>query len=334
MKNFLHPGQLLAALFMFVLLSTPLVASALDDNFLIAFMARVLIYAIAACALNIALGFGGLVSLGHALFIGIGMYSVSLPAFYGISSGWTQLAICVGACVLVGAVTGQISLRTSGIAFIMITLAFAQMGYFVIVSLKQYGGDDGMSITLPSDFSGWQLSTPEDVFYASWLLLAVLVYWLARLRTSPFGMTLRGGRQNARRVGSVGLPLQRYQLTAYVLSAIFCGIAGMLLANLNAYASPSSMSWIVSGELIVMVVLGGMGTVFGPLLGAFAFLGIEEVLKAYTEHWMAVFGLVILAVAMLGKAGIMGWFNRISGGYGNAKAPVSHTALVAKGHAK
>jgi branched-chain amino acid transport system permease protein len=334
MKNFLHPPQLLPALFMLVLLSTPLVASALDDSFLIAFMARVLIYAIAACALNIALGFGGLVSLGHALFMGIGMYSVSLPAFYGISSGWTQLAICVGSCVLIGAITGQISLRTSGIAFIMITLAFAQMGYFVIVSLKQYGGDDGMSISVPSDFLGWQLSTPEDVFYASWLLLALLVYWLARLRTSPFGMTLRGGRQNARRVGSVGLPLQRYQLTAYVLSAIFCGIAGMLLANLNAYASPSSMSWIVSGELIVMVVLGGMGTVFGPLLGALAFLGIEEVLKAYTEHWMAVFGLVILAVAMLGKTGIMGWFSLIGGVQGSAKTPVSHTTLVAKGQAK
>lgn len=284
----------------------PTLAAMFSDDFVVAFLARVLIYAIAASALNIALGFGGLVSLGHALFIGIGMYSVALPAYYGITSGWIQLAICITTCVVVGGITGKISLRTSGIAFIMITLAFAQMGYFIIVSLKQYGGDDGMSILSASDFMGWQLSSPQDVFYAAWLLLFMMVYWTARLRVSPFGMALRAGRLNPRRVGSVGLPLQDYQLTAYVLSAVFCGFAGMLLANLNAYASPSSMSWMVSGELIVMVVLGGMGTVFGPVLGAIAFLGIEELLKAYTEHWMAVFGLFILAVAMLGKTGVVG----------------------------
>lgn len=306
MDKLLKPAQWLPAFLMLSLAAVPTVAATFSDDFVVAFLARVLIYAAAASALNIALGFGGLVSLGHALFIGIGMYSVALPAHYGITSGGIQLAICVVICVVIGAITGQISLRTSGIAFIMITLAFAQMGYFVIVSLKQYGGDDGMSVAAPSDFMGWQLAAPQDVFYAAWLLLCLLVYWVGRLRISPFGMTLRAGRQNSRRVASVGLALPRYQLTAYVLSAVFCGLAGMLLANLNAYASPSSMSWIVSGEIIVMVVLGGMGTVFGPVLGAFAFLGIEEVLKAYTEHWMAVFGLVILAVAMLGKTGIVG----------------------------
>ncbi|WP_349654579.1 branched-chain amino acid ABC transporter permease [Ramlibacter sp. 2FC] len=334
MNKFLRPAQLLPVILMLVLAAVPTVAAATNDNFLVAFVARVLIYAIAASALNIALGFGGLVSLGHALFIGIGMYSVSLPAYYGITSGWAQLGMCVVACVLVGGLTGQISLRTSGIAFIMITLAFAQMGYFVIVSLKQYGGDDGMSVPTPSEFFGWQLATPQDVFYAAWLLLALLVYWLTRLRNSPFGMTLRGGRQNDRRVASVGLPLQRYQLTAYVLSAVFCGIAGMLLANLNAYASPSSMSWMVSGELIVMVVLGGMGTVFGPVLGTLAFLGIEEVLKAYTEHWMAVFGLVILAVAMLGKTGIIGWFEKLGASLGGAKERSARSALAARGSAQ
>ena len=141
-------------------------------------------------------------------------------------------------------------------------------------------------------------------------LLAALTYWVWRLRSSPFGMTLRAGRQNARRVMSVGLALRNYQLTAYVLSAVLCGVAGILLANLNAYASPSSMSWMVSGELIVMVVLGGLGSVFGPLLGALTFFGVEELLKAYTEHWMALFGLAILAVAMLGRTGLMGWLER------------------------
>lgn len=312
MKNLLRPAQLIPVLLLLALAVLPPIAIGLDDNFWVAFFARVLVYAIAASALNIALGFGGLVSLGHALFIGIGMYSVSLPAYYGVSSGWVHLGICVLTCAAVGGLTGLISLRTSGIAFIMITLAFAQMGYFVIVSLKQYGGDDGMGITAASDFFGLQLNTPLAVYYCAWGLLAALTYWVMRLRASPFGMALRAGRQNARRVMSVGLALQRYQLAAYVLSAVLCGVAGMLLANLNAYASPSSMAWTVSGELIVMVVLGGLGSVFGPLLGALAFLGAEELLKAATEHWMAVFGLAILAVAMLGKPGLAGWLESLS----------------------
>lgn len=302
----------LPALLLVALVLVPALSTAIDDSFLVAFGARVLIYAIAACALNIALGFGGMVSLGHALFIGIGMYSVALPVHYGIDSGWVHLAVCVLACVVIGAVTGLVSLRTSGIAFIMITLAFAQMGYFVIVSLKQYGGDDGLGVTQASNFFGWTLGSPEAIFYCAWGLLLALTYWVMRLRKSPFGMVLRGGRQNARRINSVGLPLQRYQLTAYVLSAIPCGIAGMLLANLNAYASPSSMSWIVSGDLIVMVVMGGMGTVVGPVVGALAFMGLEEVIKAYTEHWMAVFGIVILVMAMFGKRGIVGWMSAVT----------------------
>lgn len=318
MKNLTRPAQLIPVLLLLALAVLPLISLALDDNFWVAFFSRVLIYAIAASALNIALGFGGLVSLGHALFIGIGMYSVSLPAHYGVSSGWVHLAVCVVVCAVVGGFTGLISLRTSGIAFIMITLAFAQMGYFVIVSLKQYGGDDGMGIAVASDFFGLQLNTPMAVYYCAWGVLVALTYWVMRLRGSPFGMVLRAGRQNARRVMSVGLALQRYQLAAYTLSAVFCGVAGMLLANLNAYASPSSMAWTVSGELIVMVVLGGLGSVFGPFLGALAFLGAEELLKAATEHWMAVFGLAILAVAMLGKTGLAGWLQRCSAKEGKA----------------
>lgn len=312
MTQTIKPAVLIPWMLLLALVLVPSVAAAYGDNFLVSFAARVLIYAIAASALNVALGFGGMVSLGHALFIGIGMYSVALPTFFGITSGFAQLAVCVAMCAVVSAATGLISLRTSGIAFIMITLAFAQMGYFVIVSLKQFGGDDGMSISAPSEFWGFDLGSPAAGYYAAWAVLVGLVYWLGRLRVSPFGMTLRAGRQNPRRVAAIGLPLQRYQLTAYVVSAVFCGVAGMLLANLNAYASPSSMSWMTSGELIVIVVLGGMGTVFGPALGALAFLGIEEVLKAYTEHWMAVFGLGILSVAMFGRVGIVGWLQSLA----------------------
>jgi branched-chain amino acid transport system permease protein len=307
MTLFKQPRHLIPVIFFLILALVPTIAVALDDNFLIAFLARVVIYAIAATALNIALGFGGLVSLGHALFIGLGMYSVALPAHMGITDGWIQLGICVLSCALVGAATGAISLRTTGIAFIMITLAFAQMGYFVIVSLKQFGGDDGMAVSAASDFFGFKLSTATSVYYCALSLLLVLTIWISKLRQSPFGMTLRAGRQNGRRVSSVGLALRRYQLAAYVLSAVVCGFAGMLLANLSAYASPSSMSWVISGDLIVMVVLGGMGTVLGPITGAFLFLGVEEILKAFTDNWMAIFGLLIVAIAMLGKAGVVGW---------------------------
>ncbi|WP_349606435.1 branched-chain amino acid ABC transporter permease [Cupriavidus sp. DF5525] len=289
-----------------VLVLLPFVAHALEQPFYVTFVARIIVYAIAATALNLALGYGGLVSLGHALFFGLGAYSVAIPAFYGIDSGWVHLAVCVVTCGLVGLVTGAINLRTTGIAFIMITLAFAQMGYFVFVSLKHYGGDDGTTILATSKFFGLDLGQPDTVYAFSLAVLALLIWWMARLRVAPFGMVLRGAKRNARRINAIGLPARQYQLSAYVLSAILCGIAGMLLANLNAFASPSTLSWMVSGDLIVMVVLGGIGTVYGALLGAFALLGLEEVIKLFTEHWMVVFGPLIVLMALLGKAGLVG----------------------------
>ncbi|MFS8977879.1 branched-chain amino acid ABC transporter permease [Cupriavidus necator] len=294
-----------------VLVLLPFVAHALEQPFYVTFVARIIVYAIAATALNLALGYGGMVSLGHALFFGLGAYSVAIPAFYGIDSGWVHLAVCVATCGLVGLATGAINLRTTGIAFIMITLAFAQMGYFVFVSLKHYGGDDGTTILATSKFFGLDLGQPDTVYGFALAVLALLTWWMARLRVAPFGMVLRGAKRNARRVNAIGLPARQYLLSAYVLSAILCGIAGMLLANLNAFASPSSLSWMVSGELIVMVVLGGIGTVYGALLGTFALLGLEEVIKLFTEHWMAVFGPIIVLVALLGKAGMVGFLEGI-----------------------
>jgi branched-chain amino acid transport system permease protein len=193
----------------------------------------------------------------------------------------------------------------------MITLAFGQMGYFVFVSLKHYGGDDGTTVSNTSKLLGFDFGSPHVVYVAALLVLALVTWWTARLRVSPFGMILRGTRQNARRVNAIGFQSKRYLLSAYVVSAVMTGIAGMLLANLNAFASPSTLSWIISGDLIVMVVMGGAGSVFGPLLGALAFLGIEEALKLWTEHWMAVFGPVIVLIALLGKSGIAGFLQSI-----------------------
>ncbi len=291
-----------------------------DQSFYVAFFARMIIYAIAALALNLALGYGGLISLGHALFFGLGAYSVALPSFYGIDSGWVHLLATVVACGIVGYITGAISLRTTGIGFIMITLAFAQMGYFLFVSLKQYGGDDGTSVSNTSHFFGLDLGNTYTVYIFAFVVLALATWWMARLRVAPFGMVLRGARQNARRVNAVGFPAGKYLLMSYVLSAILCGVAGLLLANLTAFASPSTLSWVVSGDLVVMVVLGGIGTVFGPLLGAIVFLGLEEIMKSITDHWMAIFGLAIVVIGLVGKAGLVGLLSS-RGGVRRGKAP-------------
>ncbi len=305
-------GTLVPLLIFLLFILVPVWGHFTDHNFYVAYFARVLIYAIAVVALNLALGFGGLVSLGHALFMGLGAYSVALPGFYGVDNGWVHLFFCLASCGLAGLITGAISLRTAGIGFIMITLAFAQMGYFLFVSLKQYGGDDGTSISNTSQFFGFNLGGVYEVYAVALLLLILATWWTARLRVSPFGMVLRGAKQNARRVRAVGFPSNYYLLVSYVLSAMLCGVAGLLLANLNAFASPSTLSWIISGDLVVMLVLGGLGTVFGPVLGALAFLGLEEILKMFTDHWLAVFGLVIVVIGLLGKAGIAGFLGSFS----------------------
>ena len=286
--------------------AVPFVATAVEQPFWISFFARILIYAIAASALNLALGYGGLVSFGHALFMGLGSYAVALPAFHGVANGWVHLGLCVGASALIALAVGAISLRTSGMAFIMITLAFAQMGYFALVSLKQYGGDDGLPVAATSRFGSLDLGSTLPLYAAALVVLALVTWWMARLRVAPFGMALRGARQNARRINAIGLEARRLQLVAFVISGAICGLSGMLLANLNAFASPSSLAWTVSGELIVMVVLGGIGTVAGPIIGALVFLGLEEVLKGLTEHWMVIFGPLIVLMALVGRRGIVG----------------------------
>jgi branched-chain amino acid transport system permease protein len=314
MQNFLRASLMLPLLLLAALALVPAIASAVGEPFYISFFARIVIYAIAATALNLALGYGGMVGFGHALFMGLGAYCVALPSFLGMTNGWLQLLLTVLVCAVAGLVTGAISLRTRGIAFIMITLAFSQMGYFIFVSLKQFGGDDGMSIAATSRFGGGiDLGSSAPLYYAAWCTLAALVLWMAKVRSAPFGMALRASRQNFTRVNALGFPAMRYQLLAYVISSVACGLSGFLLANLNAFASPGMMSWQISGELIVMVVLGGLGSVFGPLLGAMVFIGLEETLKIYTSHPMIVFGPVIVLVALSGKDGLIGalhWFDK------------------------
>lgn len=284
-----------------VLAALPFVAQALDEPFYVTFFARVLIYALAACALNIVLGFAGLVSFGHAMFVGLGCYAVGILSYYGISNGWIQLAVCISVCIIVAVLVGSVCLRTSGIGFIMITLAFSQMLYFLMVSLTIFGGDDGLNIYEPSNFGLFELSGSVEVYWATWVLLLVLSVFLYRLRTSPFGMVLQATHINPRRVDAFGYSVFRVQLSAYVLSGVITGLAGFLLANLTAFAVPNYISWHLSGELIVMIVIGGIGLVTGPIFGAIVFLLLEEILKGLTTHWMLIMGPIIVLIALAGR---------------------------------
>ena len=290
-----------------VLLLVPLYSRLADEPFAMTFTSRVLILALAAISLNLILGYGGMVSFGHALFMGLGAYAVGLLVQNGVTNGWVHLAVTVVVCALVGTVTGAISLRTTGVAFIMITLAFAQMFYYLFVSLKQYGGDDGLSISARSDFGAFTFASPVTLYYTALLLVLAAIVVMQRLVGARFGMVLRGCRINERRMKALGFPALRYKLSAYVLSCVLCGVAGLLYANLTGFASPAYLAWTVSGELIVIVVLGGMGTVFGPLVGSLVLLISEEILKALTDHWMMILGLLIVLVVLTARRGVYGY---------------------------
>ncbi|MPS81407.1 MAG: branched-chain amino acid ABC transporter permease [Achromobacter sp.] len=300
------PRVLVAGGLLLLLALLPVYAHWQGEPFLLALFGRVLVYAVAALALNLLLGFGGMVSFGHALYLGLGAYSVGVMSHYGIESGWLHLAGALGACAVVGLVSGYVVMRTSGIAFIMITLAFAQMFYFLATGLDGFGGDDGMSLFAGSDFGAFRLDTPLALYYAAFGVLLAVLALMHRLIHAPFGMVLRGCQANERRMRALGFPTLRYRLAAYVISAMICGVAGVLLANLTMYVSPSYLAWTTSGELIVMVVLGGIGTLFGPVVGALAFLLLEEGLKLLTGHWMLIMGLLIVGVVLVSRRGVYG----------------------------
>jgi branched-chain amino acid transport system permease protein len=300
----------------------PVVAALLGQSYYVTFATRVLVLAIAAVGLNVALGYGGMVSFGHALYVGLGAYVVAAMSEAGIQSGLAHLGTALAAGGLLAVLLGLVCLRTSGIAFIMITLAFSQMFYYVIVSLKRYGGDDGMSLPARSTLLGASLDSPVAFYYLVFAVLALALLFVASMARSRFGWVVRGSKLNARRMAALGYPVLRYRLAAYVLSALICVVAGVLLANLTRFASPSYLQWSLSGELIVMVVLGGMGTVLGPVFGAIALLVLEELLAnahlpmtfgadaMVRSHFMGLIGIFIVLMAMGTRHGLAGLANR------------------------
>ena len=301
------PRLLLWSVSVALLVALPPLVSWLGQPFYIDLVRRIMILAIAAVSLNLILGYGGMVSFGHAAYLGIGAYAVGILGVYGFTNGLLHWAVATGASALVALAIGAVSIRTSGIYFIMITLAFTQMLYYLGISLELFGGDDGMRLKSKSQFGGLvDLRDPVVFYYLSLVLMLGAVFLVHRIVNSRFGMVIQGARSNDRRMRAIGFPTYRYKLICFVIAGTICGLAGALLANHTDFISPAVMHWTRSGDLIVMAVLGGMGTVFGPVIGAVALLVLEEVLSGVTEYWQIIIGPIFLLVVLFARGGIDG----------------------------
>jgi len=323
MTGLLDLRSLVVAALLVLLAALPLYTGLTGNQFLLSVFTRIVVLAIAAVSLNLIMGYGGMVSFGHAAYIGIGGYAVGILASEGVTSGLVQLPVALAVSALFALAVGALSLRTRGVYFIMITLAFAQMIYYVAVGLSRYGGDDGLTIYRRSQLAGVLDLSNKTVFYyfcLAWLAATVVLVW--RLVNSRFGMVIRGARSNDRRMRAIGFPTFRYRLVCFVISGTLCGLSGALLANHTDFVSPAMMHWTRSGDLIVMVVLGGMGSLFGPLIGTVTLLVLEEALPVIIgllawpllgagaaragEYWQLVLGPLLLLIVLYARGGIDG----------------------------
>ena len=323
MTSCLTPRNTFVAVLLVLLALLPVYCSVTGNYFLMSLFTRILILGMAAVSLNLIMGFGGMVSFGHAAYLGIGGYVFGILAKEGINTGLIQWPLALIASGLFALAVGALCLRTRGVYFIMITLAFAQMIYYIAVSLNRYGADDGLTIYKRSQFGGLIDLSNKTVFY--YLCLAILmasIYLVWRLVNSRFGMVIQGSRSNDRRMRAIGFPTFRYKLACFVIAGMMCGLAGVLLANHTDFISPAMMHWTRSGDLIVMVVLGGMGSLFGPTIGAVALLVLEEALPSVIgaighvvtghevatakEYWALVLGPMLLLVVLFARGGIDG----------------------------
>lgn len=273
---------------------------------------RLVILAIAATSLNLILGYGGLVSFGHAAYLGLGAYAVGIPAYHWLYytagdwaiSGYAQIPLAVGITALFALLTGLICLRTKGVYFIMITMAFAQMVYYLIVSIEEYGGDDGLVIDTRSQLPLIDFDDPLQLFFTCYVSLIVAILLVRMIVNSRFGMVLQGAKGNPERMATLGFNVYLFRLVAYVISGAMAGYAGALLGNFTTFISPEMMDWTRSGELMFMVILGGAGTTVGPLMGAVVFIVLEEVLSSLTIYWHLPFGLLLIAVVLFVRGGL------------------------------
>ena len=299
------------------LLLLPWATTEAGNPALIGLATRIVIYAIAASSLNLILGYGGLVSFGHAAYFGVGAYAVGMLYFHfsnaepflGLFPGTNQLLVTIPVAIVTSAifalVLGALSLRTAGLQFIMITLAFAQMVFFLFVSLKYYGGDDGLIVRHRNVLFNLDMADDTTFYFVCLAIAAVYIFLFWRLAESRFGLVLGGIRQNERRLAAIGISTYRYKLVAFVIAGAGAGLAGALMANFAKFVSPDLLDWSQSGELMIMVILGGGATLFGPLIGAAILIGLETVLTGWTEHWQVFLGPFLILVALFTRGGVL-----------------------------
>ena len=313
-RRSLLAGNALPIAIFLIFAVVPLFATFKAEAYVLSLVTRVMIFAIAALALDLLIGYGALVSFGHAAFIGLGAYAVGILASHGIGDALISLPAALAVSALFALATGIVCLRTRGVYFIMITLAFGQMAYFTASSLAPYGGDDGLTIHMRSTFAGLPVFANDRALYYICLLSLFGAYLLCRaLVVSRFGRVYRGARENALRMGTIGFEVYRFQLVAYVIAGALGGLSGFLLANATEFVSPAYMSWQRSGELLIMVIFGGMGTLNGAIIGAAAFMLTEEWLSGVTEHWKVIFGPLLVLVAVFARGGLIGVAQKLLG---------------------
>lgn len=308
----------IAPVFIFLVLALAPVAAAFGpETYLLGLFTRVMVFGIAALALDFICGYGGLVSFGHAAFVGIGAYAVGILSAHGVTDILISLPVALAASAVFAYLTGTVCLRTKSVYFIMITLAFGQMVYFVAGSLAPYGGDDGMTLQVRSTLLGFQPFKSDRVFYYAVFGFLLAAYLACRaIVASRFGRVFRGAKENPTRMATIGYDVFKYQRIAYVIAGMIGGLSGFLLANVVEFVSPAYMSWQRSGELIIMVLFGGIGTLYGAIVGAAAFLLLEDVLGSITENWKLIFGPMLVLIVLFARGGIVGLFERLLKGPG------------------
>ena len=307
------PADVIAPALIFVALAAvPLVASVGAQTYVLDLVSRIMIFAIAAVALDVLIGYGGLISFGHAAFVGLGAYAVGILSAHGFGDALIALPIALTASALFALATGAVCLRTHGVYFIMITLAFSQMMFFTAASLAPYGGDDGLTVRARNTIAGFALMRDALSFYYVVFACLLATYLLCRaMLGSRFGRVFCGARENPIRMASIGYDVYRYQLVAYVIAGAIGGLSGFLLANAAEFVSPAYMSWQRSGELVIMVLMGGMGTLYGAVIGAAAFVLAEEWLSGLTEHWKMIFGPLLVLIVLFARGGLVGLAARL-----------------------
>ena len=313
----------LPVLVLLLAIAFPVAMQSLDQVYYVTMASRILIYALAATSLNLVLGYGGMISFGHAAFVGAGAYTASVMIVEGITSAWIGWPLAMAVSGLLALAVGAISLRTRGVYFIMITLAFAQMIYYLTISMKAYGGDEGLTLAQRAS-PGFGLDLKDDIafYYVVLAILATAIYLVSRLVNARFGRVIQAIRENEVRMEAIGYPAFRFKLVCFVIAGALGGLAGALLANQNSYVNPGILHWTESGKLMIMVILGGVGHIYGGLIGAVGLLGLEELLANHKIGWLAALypnyqqhsllavGVAMLAVVLYAPQGIAGLFSR------------------------